>query len=55
MANNIPLKLYVETENVSAQKVYQSLGMKETAELVYEDDFIFHPIKYNQDINDIEY
>lgn len=34
------LRLYVEKDNVRAQKAYQKLGMGETAYLLYETDFV---------------
>lgn len=40
------MKLYVETENKVAIKVYEKLGMVKTQETIFEDDFVFHPIKY---------
>jgi RimJ/RimL family protein N-acetyltransferase len=39
------MKLYVETENKVAIKVYEKLGMVRTEETIFEDDFVFHPIK----------
>lgn len=34
------LRLYVERENSRAQQVYAQLGMKQTAYLLFEDDFV---------------
>jgi ribosomal protein S18 acetylase RimI-like enzyme len=33
------LRLYVEHENVRAQKVYEQLGMKPSGHVVYEQDW----------------
>ncbi|MCB9477422.1 MAG: GNAT family N-acetyltransferase [Deltaproteobacteria bacterium] len=38
------IRLYVETENVRAQKTYASLGMKKASYFVFEEDFVFTPI-----------
>lgn len=38
-------KLYVEFENKNAIKVYEKLGMIRTEETIFEDDFVFHPVK----------
>ncbi|CAD8063190.1 unnamed protein product [Paramecium sonneborni] len=38
-------KLYVEFENKNAIKVYEKLGMVRTDETIFEDDFVFHPVK----------
>lgn len=39
-ANNVcGIRLYVETENVNAQKVYSKLGMEKTNYLLFEDDW----------------
>lgn len=35
----IGLRLYVEGDNHGAQRTYESLGMRRTSYLVYEDDF----------------
>lgn len=42
---NAPMKLYVEVENKVAIKVYEKLGMIRTNEIIFEDDYIFHPVK----------
>lgn len=39
-ATVIGLRLYVERENVRAQKIYQNLGMKPTVYAMYERDFV---------------
>ncbi|KRW98333.1 Acyl-CoA N-acyltransferase [Pseudocohnilembus persalinus] len=38
---DLPLKLYVETENERAMKVYQKMGMYDTGEIFLEADFYF--------------
>lgn len=40
-----PTKLYVEVENKVAIKSYEKLGMTRTEEVIFEDDFVFHPVK----------
>lgn len=34
------LRLYVERDNLRAQAVYERLGMRQTAYLLFEDDFV---------------
>ncbi|KRW98334.1 Acyl-CoA N-acyltransferase [Pseudocohnilembus persalinus] len=44
-----PLKLYVETENERAMKVYQKMGMYDANEVYLEDDFYFEDkIKFKE-------
>lgn len=39
-----PVKLYVEVANLVAIKVYKKIGMNQTDERLFEDDFVFQPI-----------
>ena len=42
-ANVCGLRLYVDADNHSAQRTYQSLGMNEAHYRLYEVDFVFTP------------
>lgn len=35
------VRLYVETDNLAAQRTYEALGMRRSSYVIYEDDFAF--------------